>query len=68
MRSYRIEYKEYQTSEVKAIVVHARNVREAYDKAYFDKLGGTPYSAWVESVLYPNNKVRHFKNFEGKPY
>lgn len=68
MRVYRVEYKEHKASEVKTIVVYARNVREAYDKAYFDKLGGTPYSAWVESVLYPNNKIRRFNNFEGKPY
>ena len=67
-RSYRVEYREHCVSEVRAVVVHADNVRDAYEKAYFDVLKGQPYSAWVESVLYNNNKIHHFNNFEGKPY
>ena len=68
MRLYRVEFKEHEASKVRRTVVTARNVREAYDKAYYDKLGGRPYSAWVDSVIYSNGKERFFNNFEGKPY
>ena len=67
-RPYRVEYKEHSADQVRAVVVHADNVRDAYLKAYFDVLKGKAYSAWVESVLYNNNNIHYFNNFEGKPY
>lgn len=68
MKRYTIEYKEHSSDEVKSINVSANNKEDAYEKAVFDILGGTPYSAWVSSVAYSNGKCKMFNNFEGNPY
>lgn len=71
-RTYRVEYRMYFADKVRAIVVHASNKEEAYDKAFYEAIPARehviPYAAWVESVWYANGKGKRFNTFEGKPY
>lgn len=72
MKSYYIQYKMHQCSEVCGICIAAKSKEDAYDKAVYEtiyqKEGSVPYSAWVYSVTYQNGRCKTFNTFEGKPY
>lgn len=72
MKTYCINYKMYNTDEVKDIQVLAENKEDAYDKAFYELIpvteGELPYSVWVHSVTYKNGDHKIFNTFEGKPY
>lgn len=65
---YRVAYKEYMSADVKYVDVPAKNKADAYDKAVYEMIEKSPYSAWVESVTYQNGNYRRFNNFEGSAY
>ena len=71
-KAYMVHYKMYQSGEVKAVSVLAKNKADAYDKAVYEAIvkeqGSLPYSAWVSSVTYQNGNYKRFNTFEGKPY
>lgn len=54
------------------IDVVAESKADAYERAFFEaipeKIGETPYSAWVESVTYQNGNERRFNTSEGNAY
>lgn len=68
MKIYTIQYKNHSADDINEICVYAKSKEEAYDKAVFEELFGSVYSAWVSSVEYSNGKEHLFNNFEGKPY
>lgn len=68
MRTYHIEYMEHSAAEVKGVNVVADSKEEAYDRAVYEILSGTPYAAWVASVTYRNGGFHRFNTFAGKPF
>ena len=71
-RTYNIQYRLYDCSKEENIIIESSCMADAYDKAVFEAIpafkGCTPYSAWVESVMLKNGKIKRFNTCEGDPY
>lgn len=70
MKAYTVEYKEYETANVKCITLLAKNKEDALDKVWdvFENMldGGHPYSFWIAGVTYQNGNYHRFNTHEGK--
>lgn len=69
LKVYGVTYQEHEGAEYKTIEVVASNVVKAYITGYYEKLGGTPYGAFVEYYRTKEGKIHYFnKNCIGNPY
>ena len=68
MKTYTLNYREYDHTEIKDITVQAKNREDAYFKAA-DKLGWSFYSLWNSHYTTKSGKV-HYLNLciEGNGY
>lgn len=69
MKTYKINYIDYEWAEEKSVIVCANNSAEAYVKAVYEVLKFEPYSAYVESYTTKDGKKHIFRqNIHGKAY
>lgn len=63
-KAYWVEYRMYQHSETKGVMVTATNKEEARYKALYDVIPSleshSPYCLWVASVTYQNGNYKRF--------